>query len=96
MQKGVENARSHVVVSMVGCFHHSGKNCDTKMHTKTFVEKFLNSSKMFYSLALQTITWNVTISAAIVFNVEVLLLIDHQTVYLIRPFYIFIYIFDIS
>ena len=82
MQKGVENARSHVVVSMVGCFHHSGKNCDTKMHTKTFVEKFLKSSKMFYSLALQTITRNVAISATLVFNIEVLFVIDHQTVYI--------------
>ena len=48
---------------------------------------------MFYSLALQTITRNVAISVALVFNIEVLLLIDHQTVYLICSFYIYIYIY---
>ena len=80
MQKGVENARSHVVVSMVGCFHHSGKKLRHKNAYQNFVEKFLNSSKMFYSLALQTITRNVAISATLVFNIEVLFVIDHQTV----------------
>ena len=36
MQKGVENARSHVVVSMVGCFHHSGKKLRHKNAYQNF------------------------------------------------------------